>query len=183
MMLTRGVEGLTGFTRAVLLLTAVVACAFGYGVRAEAQGAPAPPSFELSGVIIVEEGVRWALLSEPPFRQAIMVRLGGTIGDYRLTEVAEDHVILTRPGYLALRIPLSGTGSSVVATGAPPSPPPAETPRAAGGSRSADTIPPSATQAPEPPQSPQAVAPGPPRFDVEDFKRQLQEEMKKGAAR
>ena len=76
------------------------------------DGAEAPagsPKFEVSGVVIQDDGVTWALVSEPQFTQG-KVRLvapGTAIGPYTLTVVARDHIVLRGPAETSFRVPFS----------------------------------------------------------------------------
>ena len=64
-------------------------------VAAAAEG-QANPKFEVSGVVIQEDGIAWALVAEPQLTQGKvrMLSPGGTIGSYTLVEVARDHIVL-----------------------------------------------------------------------------------------
>ncbi len=117
------------------------------------------PQFTLSGVVVVEGGGR-AWLQEPQLtqNQPVSVRLGESIGPYRLTKILEDRVELQGPtGTLAVL--LAGVaGPPTVAAPAPrpaPTLPPAE-PASTSGPERVVILPPGPPLAPLPTGTPRA---------------------------
>jgi len=127
----------------------------GTAVPALAADPPASmPRFEVSGIMLQEDGKAWALVAEPQWTGGAvrLVTPGAMIGPYRLVEVQRDHVILQSSSEAPLRIPFSwrvGGGGSAVATQAPPD-------RA---SATRTQTRPTPTQSPLPTQRARAVAP------------------------
>lgn len=95
-------------------------------VPAFAADPPAsPPRFEVSGILLQDDGKSWALIAEPQWTGGT-VRLfspGAMIGPYRLVEVQRDHVVLGLSSEAPFRVPYSWRGSgggTAVATQTPP---------------------------------------------------------------
>src|SRR5262245_50839954 len=104
--------------KAMLAVAAWLAILAAAGVA----GAQSGPRFILSGVVVVEGGGR-AWLQEPNWtkNQTVAVRLGESIGPYRLMKILDDRVELAGPegGFVVL---LAGVQAPAVA--APAGPPP-----------------------------------------------------------
>ena len=111
--------------RRLMLIAAMWAALIGASAgSADAQSAE---RFILTGVVFVEGGTGRAWLQEPTLthNEIVSVRLGDSIGPYRLTKVLEDRVELEGPaGKLSVR--LAGTPgpatAAALATPAPPAP-------------------------------------------------------------
>jgi hypothetical protein len=88
----------------------------GHGHAAEAP--VRTPQFEVSAIVLEEGGVSWVLMAEPEWTQGRprVVAPGGTIGPYRLIEVAADHVVMQGPAGVRFKVPFSWRGT---AAGAP----------------------------------------------------------------
>jgi hypothetical protein len=144
---------------------ALVGClALGGQPSASAADAPAsPPRFEVSGIMLNDDGTAWALVSEPQLTGGAVRRVepGALIGPYRLVEVGRDHVVLQRDSEAPLRVRFGWRAGGGGDTGAPRGPQQAAgsppSPRAAG------AAPP---QAAAPPQEAPPAGPGG-RTDVE----------------
>jgi hypothetical protein len=122
------------------------------------------PRFILSGIVVVDGGGR-AWLQEPQLtqNQTVAVRVGETIGPYRLTKVLDDRIELAGPNG-TLSVLLAGASGPATAAAAPaalPTPPP-------------DSIIPPERQAVLPPGPPLApLPPGTPRVDFGSLLRGL----------
>jgi hypothetical protein len=134
---------------------------------AGAADAQVQPRFVLSGIVVTDGGGR-AWLQEPQLtqNQTVSVRVGETIGPYRLTKVLDDRVELLGPGG-ALSVMLAGasgppnTTAAPVTKAAPPPPDP-------------DSVIPPERQAVLPPGPPLApLPPGTPRVDFGSLLRGL----------
>ena len=84
------------------------------GMVAGAAFAQTGEQFVLSGLVYVEGGRGLAWLQEPTFTndKVVIVRVGDSIGPYRLTKILVDQVELEGPGG-KLSVPLAGTGGAV----------------------------------------------------------------------
>lgn len=83
-------------------------------VVAGAAYAQSGEQFVLSGLVYVEGGRGLAWLQEPNYTsdKVVVVRVGDTIGPYRLTKILDDQVELEGPGG-KLSVPLAGTGGAI----------------------------------------------------------------------
>ncbi len=100
----------------VILIAATWAAVVGIVAgNAHAQSAtPRGEQFVLTGLVYVEGGRGVAWLQEPTFtnNQIVIVRLGDSVGPYRLTKILDDQVVLEGPGG-RVSVPLAGTGGAV----------------------------------------------------------------------
>ena len=82
------------------------------------------PRFEVSGIMLQEDGKAWALIAEPQWTGGAvrLVTPGAMIGPYRLVEVQRDHVILQSSSEAPLRVPFSwrGGGGGTAVAAQPP---------------------------------------------------------------
>lgn len=99
----------------------------GAGTAAPALAADPPasmPRFEVSGIMLQEDGKAWALIAEPQWTGGAvrLVTPGSMIGPYRLVEVQRDHVILQSSSETTLRVPFSwrGGGGGTAVAAQPP---------------------------------------------------------------
>lgn len=172
-------------------------------MNVESAQASTEPAFVLSGVVIDGRGASRALLEEPQLTggHPIMLRVGDMIGSYRVASIAEDHTVLQGPGGSVIRVPLGGIPGAPTITNAPVGPAAASTVASAPASNQVtaqQTTPPLSEEelarlsAPPGPGEPRyrpasegASTPGPrpPAFDVEDFKRQIQQHLTGGSPR
>ena len=114
---------------AVLLASALVGAASGEEARRPRVGedrntAPAPaegPAFELAGLAKLDGDASFALLQEPELTMGapVLVRLGQSIGPYRLVAVEEDRVMLEGSTGL-VTVLLGSKGNAGPPAGAPP---------------------------------------------------------------
>ena len=99
-----------------ILIAAAAWLAFGMvGANASAESvAPRSEKFVLTGLVYVEGGRGLAWLQEPTFtnNQTVIVRVGDSVGPYRLTKILDDQVELEGPGG-KVSVPLAGTGGAV----------------------------------------------------------------------
>jgi hypothetical protein len=137
-----------------ILAVAIWVTLLAAAAQADAQ-APGP-RFMLSGVVVVEGGGR-AWLQEPSItkNQIVAVRLGETVGPYRLTKILEDRVELSGPqGALVVLL----AGAQGPATVTPAAPPPKPAPRESSGDPNDPNrvvvLPPGPPLAPLPPGTP-----------------------------
>jgi hypothetical protein len=140
--------------------------------------------FVLSGIVIDARGTARALLEEPQLTggRSVMLRIGDTIGPYRVASIATDHAVLQGPGGAVVRLPLSGVGGPAVAQ--PPVAPPAGPIRqkAAAPAPSEEEL--KRMLTPPPPGVYRHASEGaslplerPAAVNVEDFKSQIQQHM------
>lgn len=146
---------------------AAAVCVTSMLAAAAAADAQAQPRFILSGIVVVDGGGR-AWLQEPQLtqNQTVSLRVGETIGPYRLTKVLDDRVELTGPAG-TLSVLLAGATGPATAAAAPvtrAAPPPPEP----------ESVIPSERQAVLPPGPPLApLPPGTPRVDFGSLLRGL----------
>ena len=114
--------------RRLILIAATWAAVVGLVAgNAQAQS-PTPPGgqFVLVGVVLLEGGRGLAWVQEPNFtgNKVVTVRLGDSVGPYRVTKILTHQVELTGPGG-TISVPLAGSPGAVsVASGAgTPNPP------------------------------------------------------------
>lgn len=178
------------------ILGAAMALGFvaGAGDFASAQ----EPRFVLSGIVIDGQGAARILLEEAQLTggRSVLLRVGDALGAYSVASIGTDHAMLQGPGGASYRIPLSGmavAAAPVVASapgGAPAAPavPPGFVPM--GVSPVVQQPPPPTPEelerlmTPPPPgvyrsarEGVSAPVTGPPRWDLEDFKRQVQRHL------
>ena len=138
---------------------ATVVWAVSMVATAGAADAQSEPRFVLSGIVVVDGGGR-AWLQEPQLtqNQTVALRVGETIGPYRLTKVMDDRVELVGPAGTLSVLLAGATGPATAAAtpvtrSAPPPPDP-------------DSVIPPERQAVLPPGPPLApLPPGTPRVD------------------
>jgi hypothetical protein len=184
------------WTRGVAIALGLTAAAW-QGVAAQTAG----PLFILSGIIIDSNGTARAVLEEAQLTagRSVMLRVGDTLGPYRLASIATDHAVIEGPAG-ALRVPLSGiSGPAVVqapaANGpavAAPAPAPTPISPVVASVVAQQVAPVKFTEeeykqlvTPPPPGAPyrhasqgvSAPHTRPPAIDVEDFKRQVEQHM------
>ena len=176
------------------IVGAAVAISLGAGAGDAAWAQANEPRFVLSGIVIDGRGSARILLGEAQLTggRSVLLRVGDTLGSYSVASIGTDHAVVQGPAGATIRIPLSGIAASAapvlarssegtpsVPVGAipqsqvpvqqPPPPTPEElerlmTPPPPGVYRSArDGV--------------SAPVTGPPRWDVEDFKRQVQRHL------
>ncbi|MGH2667926.1 MAG: hypothetical protein ACRDH5_02185 [bacterium] len=90
------------------------------GHAAEPSGDP--PRFEVSAIVIQDNGVAWALMAEPRWTQGTtrLVAAGAMIGPYRLVEVAADHVVMQGPSGPPFKVLFSWRGAGTGAASTEP---------------------------------------------------------------
>lgn len=118
--------------RAIVILAMWVAVVGIVAGRAEAQSATPPGErFVLTGLVYGEGGRGLAWLQEPTFtnNQVVAVRLGDSIGPYRLTKIFENQVELEGPGG-RVSVPLAGTGGATSVAALPGAAQPPQEPEA-----------------------------------------------------
>ncbi len=95
----------------------------GPAVPALAADPPAAlPRFEVSGIMLQDDGKAWALIAEPQLTGGA-VRLftpGAMIGPYRLVDVKRDHVVLQLSSETPFRVPYSWRGGGTAVATQPP---------------------------------------------------------------
>jgi hypothetical protein len=136
-------------------------------VAAGTADAQSGPRFVLSGIVVVDGGGR-AWLQEPQLtqNQTVSLRVGESIGPYRLTKVLDDRVELAGPtGTVSVLLAGStGPATAAAAPAARPTPPPSDP----------DSVIPPERQAVLPPGPPLApLPPGTPRVDFGSLLRGL----------
>jgi hypothetical protein len=109
-------------TRRLVLFAATWAAVVGLVAGSAHAQAPAPPGggFILSGVVMLEGGKGLAWIQEPSFtnNKVVTVRLGDSVGPYRVTKILTHQVELAGPGG-TVSVPLAGVPGAVgVATSA-----------------------------------------------------------------
>lgn len=168
----------------------VLSLGTGAGNDAFAQAA-GEPRFVLSGIVIDWRGSARILLEEAQLTggRSVLLRVGDTLGSYSVASIGTDHAVLQGPGG-TYRIPLSGIAAPatpVVARSSEGTPAPVPAPPIPG----AYQQPPPPTPAelerlltPPPPgvyrsarDGASAPVTGPPRWDLDDFKRQVQRHL------
>lgn len=122
-------------------------CTAWSGVVRPALAADPPaslPRFEVSGIMLQEDGRAWALIAEPQWTggTARVFSPGAMIGPYRLVEIQRDHVVLQSAAGPPLKIPFSWRGGDTATAQIP-----------------AGARPPSRTAPPAVPPAPRAAAP------------------------
>jgi hypothetical protein len=103
----------------------LAAAALSWAHVLSAAEVPTSPRFEVSGVVIQEDGIARALVAEPQLTEGKvrMLAPGATIGPYTLVTVARDHIILKGPTETSLKVPFSwrsGGAGETVAPGSRP---------------------------------------------------------------
>jgi hypothetical protein len=100
----------------LILIAATWAAVLGLVVGSAHAQAPTEPGgkFSLVGVVMLEDGRKLAFIQEPNLTndKAVMVRLGDSVGPYRVTKILTHQVELTGPGG-AVAIPLAGLPGAV----------------------------------------------------------------------
>ncbi len=102
--------------RRLILIAATWAAVVGLVAGSAQAQAPTPPSgqFVLVGVVLLEEGRGLAWVQEPNFtnNKVVTVRLGDSVGPYRVTKILTHQVELTGPGG-TVSVPLAGLPGAV----------------------------------------------------------------------
>ncbi len=111
--------------RRLILIAATWAAVVGLVAGSAHAQSPTQPGgqFVLVGVVLLEEGRGLAWLQEPNLtnNKVVTVRLGDSVGPYRVTKILTHQVELTGPGG-TISIPLAGLPGAVsVASSAAPS--------------------------------------------------------------
>ena len=117
----------------LILIAAMWAALLGPAVGNALGQAPAEPGrqFSLVGVVMLESGSNLAWIQEPTLTKdkVVTVRLGDSLGPYRVTKILSHQVELTGPGGTVV-IPLAGApgGVAVASVAGTAKPPAVETP-------------------------------------------------------
>jgi hypothetical protein len=128
----------------------------GQPLPARAEAPAPPPRFEVSGIMLNDDGTAWALISEPQLTGGAVRRLGpgAQLGPYRLVEVGRDHVVMQRGSEPPLRVRFgwrAGGGGDPSGSRAPQqaaAPPPTRAAPAAGPAAATPAAPPAAPAPP-----------------------------------
>lgn len=100
----------------VILIAATCAAVVGLVAGSAHAQAPTPPGgqFVLVGVVLLEGGRGLAWVQEPNFtnNKVVTVRLGDSVGPYRVTKILTHQVELTGPGG-PVSVPLAGLPGAV----------------------------------------------------------------------
>lgn len=102
--------------RRLILIAATWAAVVGLVAGNAHAQSPTPPGgqFVLVGVVLLEEGRGLAWIQEPNFtgNKVVTVRLGDSVGPYRVTKILTHQVELTGPGG-TVSVPLAGLPGAV----------------------------------------------------------------------
>jgi hypothetical protein len=102
--------------RRLILIAATWAAVVGLVAGSAHAQSPTPPGgqFVLVGVVLLEEGRGLAFIQEPNFtkNKVVTVRLGDSVGPYRVTKILTHQVELTGPGG-TVSLPLAGLPGAV----------------------------------------------------------------------
>jgi len=102
--------------RRLILIAAMWAAVVGLVAGSAQAQSPTPPGgqFVLVGVVVLEEGRGLAWVQEPNFtnNKVVTVRLGDSVGPYRVTKILTHQVELAGPGG-TISVPLAGLPGAV----------------------------------------------------------------------
>jgi hypothetical protein len=102
--------------RRLILIAATWAAVVGLVAGSAQAQSPTPPGgqFVLVGVVVLEGGRGLAWVQEPNFtnNKVVTVRLGDSVGPYRVTKILTHQVELTGPGG-PVSVPLAGSPGAV----------------------------------------------------------------------
>ena len=102
--------------RRLILIAATWAAVVGLVAGSAHAQSPTPPDgqFVLVGVVVLEGGSGLAFVQEPNFtnNKVVTVRLGDSVGPYRVTKILTHQVELTGPGG-TVSVPLAGVPGAV----------------------------------------------------------------------
>lgn len=102
--------------RRLILIAATWAAVVGLVAGSAHAQSPTPPGgqFVVVGVVLLEGGRGLAWVQEPKFtnNKVVTVRLGDSVGPYRVTKILSHQVELTGPGG-TISVPLAGSPSAV----------------------------------------------------------------------